>query len=144
MRAALSVLSQSRLIIQAEFERKRDCQQSKNWLVYLILQQVGYCFVRCQKLHWQTHKKFCKQLAKEYEEILATKEAEEKLNQEMKKKGENMTVAVNGKAEENLNTENPKTENDQKADTQLHVAVNGTIKAEPTDNQASGVLEEKT
>ena len=59
-------------------------------------------------------------MAKEYEEILATKEAEEKLNQEMKKKGENMTVAVNGKAEENLNTENPKTENDQKADTQLH------------------------
>lgn len=54
-----------------------------------------------------------------------------------------MTVAVNGKAEENLNTEDPETEKDQKADTQLHVAVNGTIKAEPTDNQASGVLEEK-
>jgi len=82
-------------------------------------------------------------LAKEYEEILATKQVEEKLNQEMKEKGENMTVAVNGNAEENLNTENPETEKDQKADTQLYGAVNGTIKAEPTDNQASGVLEEK-
>ena len=108
----------SRLIIRA-----------KNRLVCTIHQQVGYCSVRCQKLHWQTHKKFCKQLAKEYEEMLAAKLAEEKLEEEMRSKGENKTV-VNGNAEEHLNTENSETKKDQKTDT-------------PTDNLASGVPEEK-
>ena len=111
--------------------------------MYTILQQVGYCSIRCQKLHWQTHKKFCKQLAKEKEceEMLAAKLAEEKLDQEMKNKGENKTV-VNRAAEENLNTENSETEKDHKTDTQPHGAVNGTS-PEPTGNQASGIPEEK-
>ena len=68
-------------------------------------------------------------MAKEYEEMLVAKLAEEKLEQEMKSKGENKTV-VNGNAEEHLNAENSETKKDQKTDT-------------PTDNLASGVPEEK-
>lgn len=73
--------------------------------------------------------------------MLTAKLAEEKLEQEMKNKGENKTV-INGSAEENLNTENSETEKDQKTDAQPHGAVNGTS-PEPTDNQSSGVPEEK-
>ncbi|XP_071103211.1 ankyrin repeat and MYND domain-containing protein 2-like isoform X1 [Haliotis cracherodii] len=54
---------------------------------------VGYCNQQCQKLHWFTHKKFCKQLAEEYvrrEEVRKKREAEEKRQQEeaQKKKAE--------------------------------------------------------
>lgn len=73
--------------------------------------------------------------------MLAAKLAEEKLDQEIKSKGESKTVA-NGNADENLNTKNSDTEKDQKTDTQPHGAVNGSS-PEPTDNQASGVPKEK-
>ena len=74
--------------------------------------------------------------------MLAAKLAEEKLDQEMKNKGDNKTM-VNGNAEENSNTENSGTDKDRKTDdTQPHGVVNGTS-PEPTDNQASGVPDEK-
>ncbi|XP_020616117.1 ankyrin repeat and MYND domain-containing protein 2-like [Orbicella faveolata] len=117
------------------------CTENRNVKKCSACKTVGYCSVRCQKLHWQTHKKFCKQLAKEYEEMLAAKLAEEKLDQEMKNKGVNKTV-VNGNAGENLNTENSETEKDEKTDTQPHSAMNGTS-PEPTENQTSSVPEEK-
>ncbi|XP_052695723.1 ankyrin repeat and MYND domain-containing protein 2-like [Crassostrea angulata] len=45
---------------------------------------VCYCDQRCQKLHWSTHKKFCKQLAEEYVHLeeKRKKEEEEKQKQE--------------------------------------------------------------
>lgn len=117
------------------------CTENRNVKKCAACKRVGYCNVRCQKLHWQTHKKFCKQLAKENEEMLAAKLAEEKLEQEMKNKDEKKAV-VNGNAEEHLNTKNSETKKDEKTDTQRHGAVNGTS-PESTDNLASGVPEEK-
>ncbi|XP_078333011.1 ankyrin repeat and MYND domain-containing protein 2-like isoform X3 [Crassostrea virginica] len=38
---------------------------------------VCYCDQRCQKLHWSTHKKQCKQLAAEYVKIEANRKKEE-------------------------------------------------------------------
>ena len=73
--------------------------------------------------------------------MLAAKLAEEKLDQEVKNKGENKTV-VNGNTDENLNTENSETEKDQKKDTQHH-AVNGSSPELTGNLQASGVPEEK-
>ena len=55
--------------------------------------------------------------------------------------GENKAV-VNEKTDKTLNSENPKTENEQKTDIELSDAVNGS-NPEPADKQSSGVLEEK-
>ena len=72
--------------------------------------QVGYCSVRCQKLHWSTHKKFCKQLAKEYEKELALKLKEEKLTETINAKDQD-TNQINGEQEEASGcSENDKTE----------------------------------
>ncbi|XP_048730771.1 ankyrin repeat and MYND domain-containing protein 2-like [Ostrea edulis] len=37
-----------------------------------------YCNQQCQKLHWSTHKKFCKKLAEEYQELEERKKMEQK------------------------------------------------------------------
>ncbi|XP_061181464.1 ankyrin repeat and MYND domain-containing protein 2-like isoform X1 [Saccostrea echinata] len=39
---------------------------------------VCYCNQLCQKLHWSTHKKFCKKLAEEYKQLEEKKKEEEK------------------------------------------------------------------
>lgn len=59
----------------------------------------------------------------------------------MKKNGENKT-AVNGKAEDILNSENSEAANREESNTQPHAAVNDP-KPEPTDTQSSGIPEEK-
>lgn len=72
--------------------------------------QVGYCGVRCQKFHWSTHKKFCKQLAKEYEEELALKLKEEKLTETNNAKDQD-TNQINGERKEACGcSENDETE----------------------------------
>ncbi|XP_060081894.1 ankyrin repeat and MYND domain-containing protein 2-like [Ylistrum balloti] len=48
---------------------------------------VRYCDARCQKLHWSTHKKMCKNLADEYESIQKLKKAEEE-KEKMRKEQE--------------------------------------------------------
>ncbi|KAK2573224.1 Ankyrin repeat and MYND domain-containing protein 2, partial [Acropora cervicornis] len=76
----------------------------------VLTQTVGYCSVRCQKLHWSTHKKFCKQLAKEYEKELALKLKEEKLTETINAKDQD-TNQINGEQEEASGcSENDKTE----------------------------------
>ncbi|XP_077993617.1 ankyrin repeat and MYND domain-containing protein 2-like [Glandiceps talaboti] len=53
---------------------------------------MKYCDQNCQKLHWFTHKKVCKNLAEQYkmqqamEEMMKKKEEEEKLAKEMEEK----------------------------------------------------------
>jgi len=118
------------------------CTENRNVKKCSACKMVGYCGVSCQKLHWHTHKKFCKQLAKDYEKQLAAKLEEEKLEEmnNIEKEnpsqinGENKS-AVNGEAEETLNCENSET-NDSK--TASHEDVSET-KHEPTDKQTSGV-----
>ncbi|KAK3106180.1 hypothetical protein FSP39_014402 [Pinctada imbricata] len=53
---------------------------------------VNYCNLRCQKLHWSTHKKFCKKLAEQYklQEIRRQQEEEKQKEQAAK---ENMKKA---------------------------------------------------
>lgn len=58
----------------------------------------------------------------------------------MRKNGENKT-AVNGKAEDILNSENSGAAKRQETDTQPHASVNDT-NPEPTDKQSSGIPEE--
>ena len=79
----------------------------------LVSFQVGYCSVSCQKLHWQTHKKFCKQLAKDYEKQLVAKLEAEKL-QEMDKTEKDKPVEVNGKNKYVLNGKDDQSMNCQK------------------------------
>ncbi|XP_052094665.1 ankyrin repeat and MYND domain-containing protein 2-like [Mytilus californianus] len=54
---------------------------------------VNYCNQTCQKLHWSTHKKFCKSLAEQYIRIEEMKKKEEELKQkeeELKKHAEDI------------------------------------------------------
>ncbi|VDI80993.1 Hypothetical predicted protein [Mytilus galloprovincialis] len=56
-------------------------------------QKVNYCNQTCQKLHWSTHKKFCKSLAEQYVRIEEMKKKEEELKQkeeELKKHKEDI------------------------------------------------------
>ena len=104
----------------------------------LVSFQVGYCSVSCQKLHWQTHKKFCKQLAKDYEKQLVAKLEAEKL-QEIDKtekdkpvevNGENKCV-LNGKDDQSMNCQKTATKDEDTTTAQLHDD-NREIKHEPT------------
>ena len=95
--------------------------------------------MRCQKLHWQSHKKFCKQLAKDYEEQLAAQLAEEKLGDGMSLKtqqgkpglmnGEKKPSA-NRNSDEAVNSHRLKTENDQNTNTRTNSDIEGTNSSE--------------
>ena len=95
--------------------------------------------MRCQKLHWQSHKKFCKQLAKDYEKQLAAQLAEEKLEDGMSLKtqqgkpslmnGEKKPSA-NRKSDEAVNSQRLKTENDQNTNTRTNSDIEGTNSSE--------------
>ena len=99
--------------------------------------QVGYCGVSCQKLHWQTHKKFCKQLAKDYKQLVAKLEAEKLQEMDKTEKdkavevnGENKCV-LNGKDDQSMNCQKTATKDEDTTTAQLHDD-NREIKDEPT------------
>lgn len=115
------------------------CIEKRNVKKCSACKMVGYCSVRCQKLHWQSHKKFCKQLAKDYEEQLAAQLAEEKLEDGMSLKtqqgkpslmnGEKKPSA-NRKSDEAVNSHRLKTENDQNTNARTNSDIEGTNSSE--------------
>ena len=57
--------------------------------VVFVFLQVNYCTQACQKLHWFTHKKACKNLAEQFKKFTAAKkELEEKQAKEEKEREE--------------------------------------------------------
>ncbi|ELU00182.1 hypothetical protein CAPTEDRAFT_151340 [Capitella teleta] len=52
-----------------------------------VCKMVKYCDQKCQKLHWSTHKKFCKELADDYVKMM--KRLKEEQEKEERKKKEN-------------------------------------------------------
>lgn len=111
------------------------CIEKRNVKKCSACKMVGYCSVRCQKLHWQTHKKFCKQLAKEYEEQLAAQLAEEKLDEEMSRKTQQEKPGqmngvkeplINGKSDEAVNSDKSKSETDQNTNSGINGNKDGT------------------
>ncbi|XP_074615491.1 ankyrin repeat and MYND domain-containing protein 2-like [Acropora palmata] len=111
------------------------CTEKRNVKKCSSCKMVGYCSVTCQKLHWSTHKKFCKQLAKEYEKELALKLKEEKLTETINAKDQD-TNQINGEQEEASGcSENDKTEGKE---------CTGSTESKPdvTDGRLKSVSEE--
>lgn len=92
---ALSVLSQ---VINGQRFFNDDkvcttCGEIKAEKKCSACKMVNYCNQNCQKLHWSTHKKFCKSLAEEYVKIEEMKRKEEELKEkeeEVKKQEEEL------------------------------------------------------
>ncbi|XP_064617982.1 ankyrin repeat and MYND domain-containing protein 2-like [Liolophura sinensis] len=81
---------------------------------------VKYCDQSCQKLHWFTHKKFCKQLAEEFVRYEAEKEKlrQADLAREMEEKAniKESQTEVNGKEDQTTESPSPGSEKEYKAD----------------------------
>ncbi|XP_068710703.1 ankyrin repeat and MYND domain-containing protein 2-like isoform X2 [Montipora foliosa] len=108
------------------------CTEKRNVKKCSACKMVGYCSVRCQKLHWPTHKKFCKELAKEYERQLAAKLEEEKL-EEIDKSRDEETNQINGEQKEAREfTETNKTATHQNDDMRVS-------KSDPADEAPKSV-----
>lgn len=86
--SALSAITQSLNGIQsADFSECCECCGERHSMNKCsVCKSVRYCSLKCQKLHWSTHKSFCKELKKQYdvmqEEKLNELQAEEALQNE--------------------------------------------------------------
>ena len=93
-------------------------------------------------MHWHTHKKFCKQLAKDYEEQLAAKLEEERLEETNNVKEESSGQMNGDNQEQSLTCVHSETNNESKTTSHQLEDVSES-KPESNDEQSSGAPEER-
>ncbi|XP_076455993.1 ankyrin repeat and MYND domain-containing protein 2-like [Babylonia areolata] len=62
------------------------CGEPKATKTCSACKYTNYCSQSCQKLHWSTHKKFCKKIGEEYQKRLKEEEEQKKKRAEMEAK----------------------------------------------------------